>query len=75
MGNIQGYTIFTVYFQLYLWFSATVTVNCFFLIAMTLNRPLKDNIQGKRQSNLVIVIFSDFEVVFTVSSFVDNPIV
>ena len=49
--------------------------NLVFFVAMSINRPLKDIIQGRRlKSNLVVVVFYDVQVVFTVLFSVGNPV-
>ena len=42
---------------------------------MSINRPLKDNIQGRRLNlTLSSLLFFEFQVVITISSFEGNPV-
>ena len=65
---VDYYTKFLPFYPSYLWFSATV--NFFFFLAKSLNKPNEDNIQ----INLEVVLFSEFKVVFKVSYHVCNPV-
>ena len=75
--EIQGYLpqrrlykIYTVYFLILL-----CTCKLFFFVAMSINRPLKDNIQGRRLNlTLSSLLFFEFQVVITISSFEGNPV-
>jgi len=48
-------------------------VNFFFLLAKSLNKPLKDHFQ-RIKFKFGIVIFKEFQVVFTVSFFVGHAV-